>query len=280
VAHFKEGGPTTVRRLMLICALACCAITVAESQSLEDPPPEGEAFVWYLGHAGWLVRTAQHCLIFDALGPFEEGDLDRGALSPELLAGQNVVLFISHAHDDHLDPRVLGLRDATNSSAVVLGWDPASVGDAVVPADSRWTDVSGAQVFTLHHEFDVMPEGFFLVRSGGVTIFHSGDHGTTKDPPDEEFRVNIDRMASEAGGVDIAFISSFGTRNGPATLNAGDVYTIRALEPRTTMPMHCGGCEERYTAFAREVSALNLPTTIEAADAPGWFFHYRGGTGE
>ena len=60
-------------------------------------------------------------------------------------------------------------------------------------------------------------------------------------------------MAAAANGVDIAFISSFGTRNRDRTINAGDIYAITTLEPRVTMPMHCGGCEDRYAAFASEV---------------------------
>lgn len=269
-----------LRFFMLIATLVCCSIATAGETRLDEPPAEREARIWYLGHAGWLVRTSQHCLIFDATGPFDEGDLDRGAVSPELLAGLPVVLMISHAHGDHLDPRVLELRDAADSSAVVMGWGPAGRGDAVVPAGGEWTDVSGAQVFTLHHEFDAIPEGFFVVRSGGVTIFHSGDHGTLADPPAEEFRAHIDRMAAAATVVDIAFISSFGTRTSSKTLNASDVYTIRAVEPRVTLPMHCGGCEDRYAAFAGEASALGLPTTFGVADAPGWFLDYRRGAGK
>jgi len=269
-----------VRLLMFVGTLICCSVAAAGETRLDNRPGEGEAYVWYLGHAGWLVRTSQHCLIFDATGPFEEGDLDRGSVSPEMLAGQPVVVFISHAHGDHFDPAVLELRESAEESAVVLGWNPANQGDAVVPGSGRWTDVSGAQVFTLHHEFDSIPEGFFLVRSGGVTIFHSGDHGTTIDPPSNQFQANIDRMAAAAKGVDIAFISSFGNRNSHRTINAGDIYTITTLKPRVTIPMHCGGCEDRYAAFASEASALGLQTTLGVADAPGWFLHFRCSTGQ
>jgi hypothetical protein len=170
---------------------------------------------------------------------------------------------------------VLELRRLAGSSALVTGWQPASQGDAVVPPEGRWAEVSGAQVYTLHHYFDGIPEGFFLVRSGGVTIFFSGDHGSTSEPPNTTFQANIDRMAAATDSVDMAFISSFGTRDGRSTLNPGDVYTIQNLEPRVTLPMHCGSCEERYAAFAGEVAKLGLETTVGVADSPGWFLHYR-----
>jgi L-ascorbate metabolism protein UlaG (beta-lactamase superfamily) len=268
------------RQLMLVGVLSFCAMAAAGENPLEAPPEPGEAHVWYLGHAGWLVRTSEHCLIFDATGPFDNGQLDHGSISPELLAGQNVIFFISHAHGDHFDPAVLTMSDSVENSAVVSGWrlSTPNTNDPVVPAAGRWTNVSGAQVFALHHDFDSIPEGFFLVRSGGVTIFHSGDHGTWADPPGAQFRSNIDRMAAAAGGVDMAFISSFGSRTSRNTINAGDLYTITELRPRVTLPMHCGGCEERYSEFAREVSALGLSTVLGAADGRGWYFHFRGDT--
>ncbi len=266
-----------IRFAFLIAMLAFTSFaSTTENPLLGDPPKDGEAFVWYLGHAGWLVRSSEHILIFDATGPFDKNDLLHGAVSPETLSAQDVILFISHAHGDHLDPRVFELRSAAGSSAVVLGWEPDDPGDTTVPAEGLWTEVSGAEVFALHHAYDGIPEGFFLVRSGGVTIFFSGDHGTTSDAPSEKFKKKIQKMANNTGGVDIAFISSFGARGSESTLNAGDIFTIRTLEPKLIFPMHCGGCEERYFAFAREGTALGLPTKFGVADAPGWFFHFRG----
>ncbi len=248
-----------------------------QAPALADSLEDGEAQIWYLGHAGWLVRTSEHCLVFDYTGEPEGGALE-GALSAEELAGQRVVLFVSHAHPDHFDRRILGLRDAVADLTVVMGWDEPGSGPAVVPADGEWTEVSGAMVFALHHDFDGIPEGFFLVRSGGLTIYHSGDHGTWSEPPDRRFRVNIDRLAAAVERLDLAFLSSFGARGSRRALNQGDVYSIETLRPRVTFPGHCGGCEERYAAFAREVSSLGLPTRLGVADAPGAFFHYRGGT--
>jgi L-ascorbate metabolism protein UlaG (beta-lactamase superfamily) len=266
-----------VRSWILFCTLMLGSLATAGGGVLDPAPEPGEARVWYLGHAGWLVRTSEHCLVFDYTGPVEDGALKNGALSPGLLAGKNVVVFISHAHGDHYNREVLGLRDGVKDLAVVMGWDEPGVGDAIVPADGQWTEVSGARILTLHHEYDGIPEGFFLVRSGGLTLYHSGDHGTWSDPPDETFRANIDRIAAEAGRIDLAFISAFGIRGGKGALNPGDVYSLETLEPRITFPMHRGGREEDYAAFAKESSALGLPTAVAAAEAAGAFFRYRGG---
>jgi len=260
---------TLAPRLLAVVAL-CSVLTVTSAQVAPD---EGEALIWYLGHAGWAVRTAEHWLLFDYTGAIDGGSLDNGALSPVVLGEQNAILFISHAHGDHFDPRVTMLRESVRNLQVVTGWDEADLG-AVVPVDGMWTDVSGAEVFALHHEFDGLPEGFFVVRSGGVTIFHSGDHGTWSDPPNETFRSNIDAIKDAAGAIDLAFIASFGKRGSREVLNAGDVYTLRTLAPHVAFPMHCGGCEDRYGAFAAEAASLNLPTKIGVAKAPGASFRY------
>jgi len=266
-----------MRALTLIGLVVATSVALAGDAPFDNPLEAGEAQIWYVGHAGWLVRTSEHCLVFDYTGTTEKGALDRGTLSPDLLAGQSVLLFISHQHGDHFKPQVLDLRETVAELTVVMGWEHPEAGEVLVPTDGEWTEISGARVFTLHHDYDGIPEGFFLVRSGGVTLYHSGDHGTWSEPPDETFRANIDRMATEAGRLDIAFISSFGRRSTRDGLNQGDIYSMKTLKPRVTFPMHCGDCEDRYVLFADEASSLDLPTHVAVADAPGAFFHYRDG---
>ena len=205
--------------------------------------------------------------------------MDAADLSAELeaCAKERPLVFVSHAHGDHFDREILEWQRGLTDSSLILGWRELTIEDAVVPADEEWTEVAGAEILALHHEFDDLPEGLFLVRSGGLTIFHSGDHGTTSEPPNEEFRHNVDRLAAVAGRIDIAFLASFGSRRRDRGLNPGDVYAIKRLAPRVTFPMHCGGCEDRYADFAREVSSLELPTTVGVARARGSSFRYRRG---
>lgn len=262
--------------IQLALGVACCSALIAAPAGLA--PAEGEALIWYLGHAGWAVRTSEHWLVFDYTGAIEAGSLDGGSLAPEIFGDRRVILFISHGHGDHFDPRVVALRESVENLTVVMGWNEAGI-DAVVPPDAAWTDLSGAEVFTLHHEFDGIPEGFFIVRSGGVTVYFSGDHGTWSDPPNATFRSNIDDVRAAAGAIDLAFLASFGKRGSRGALNAGDVYTMRTLEPGVVFPMHCGGCEERYAAFAEEVKELELSTEVGVAKSPGSSFRYAKGRG-
>ena len=65
----------------------------ASSNELGEGPPRGSADIWYLGHAGWLVRTADHLLVFDYAGSID-GNLARGELSPATLSAATTLLFV------------------------------------------------------------------------------------------------------------------------------------------------------------------------------------------
>lgn len=266
-----------MRFWLLLNLLTLALVAMARGSPIDDRPKHGEAHVWYLGHAGWLVRTSEHFLIFDYTGPVVAGDPRQGTLSGDLFGAERVLLFVSHAHGDHFSRSVLDLRDSVENLNVIMGWDEPRAGPAVNPTPAEWTNVAGASVFTLHHAFDGIPEGFFLIRSGGVTLYHSGDHGTWSEPPNETFRANIDKMAGAVERIDIAFLSAFGRRGRSGALNPGDTYSIRTLGPKVTFPMHRGGTEHQYAAFAQEVSSLGLATTVGVAEKPGAFFHYRDG---
>lgn len=262
--------------LLVLAAVVGPAVDAAGSP--ESPPESGEAYVRYLGHAGWEVRTKDHLLLFDYVPAGQGEATDGGRPWPSATRDRSVIVFISHSHGDHFDRRIFDLREAVPGITFVLGWKEPGVGeDVIVPVPGEWTVVAGARVQALHHDFDGIPEGFFLVRSGGLSLYHSGDHGTWSDPPDERFRANIDRLAREAGRIDLAFLSAFGKRGGDGALNAGDAYTLDILAPRVVFPMHCGGCEERYAAFEAEARKVAPGIRFGVAEAPGARFHYRDG---
>jgi L-ascorbate metabolism protein UlaG (beta-lactamase superfamily) len=70
---------------------------------------------------------------------------------------------------------------------------------------------------------------------------------------------------------DLAFLSIFGA--GPQRwINGGDRYTIEHLRPRIVFPMHAGGRERHYEAFAAEARRLNLGPLYAVAMRPGQSF--------
>ena len=62
------------------------ASSPARTAALERAPKLGEAVVWYLGHMGWAVRTANHFMVFDYDGrgvPPDEPSLANGSINPD-----------------------------------------------------------------------------------------------------------------------------------------------------------------------------------------------------
>lgn len=248
------------------------------SDGLTCPLETGQAVIWYLGHAGWAVRTTSAFLIFDyadAIRNERGNSLAGGAIDPREIRNHKVYVFVSHAHGDHWDPVVMSWRQTVPDITYIFGWN-AGQGDGPVYLDSKREafDLGNMRLQTIHHSFDGIPEAAFLITIDGLSIYFSGDHGSTGKALNPLFKDNIDFLAARAEGVDLAFISQFGSREG-SEFNPGDRYTIEKLRPRLTMPMHQGGGERFYKKFAEESSAKGIKTRFFCAEKPGDVFVYR-----
>jgi len=240
----------------------------------------GGALVWYLGHAGWAVKTQNHLLIFDyweARAPGDKPSLSSGFIHAAEIADQNVYVFVSHAHGDHYDRRILEWRETIPNITYIFGWKEGSDPDYVCMTQPRETRRLGdLEISVIHHAFDNIPEAAFLVSVDGLVLYHSGDHATVADEPNPTFVSNIDHLAGLGKEIDIAFLSTFGQRGG-GIVNRGDLYTFSRLRPKAMFPMHQGNNEAFYEQFAREVRGRELETKVYFAKRPGDRFGYRDG---
>jgi L-ascorbate metabolism protein UlaG (beta-lactamase superfamily) len=169
-------------------ARAAVPAVPADAQALQVPPAPGQgARLTWLGHASWLVQLGGQSLLIDpVLGDAitvvirrnGEPPLRAEALPP--IAAQ----LVSHNHYDHMDapslravgaPVIVGLENARlighGLPAAELGWwDSADVGGVRVTyvPSQHWsrrnlTDSNRALW------------GGFVLESGGLSIYHSGD---------------------------------------------------------------------------------------------------------
>lgn len=272
-----------VSRLAIVAAVLAALTAVATLATDARAVAPGDAEVWYLGHAGWAVKTRGYFLVFDYWGgaprPDDGHGLASGRIDPREIGDRSVVVFVSHAHGDHWDPAVLDWDDDLDDVTYVFGFavEGADGPDRVFLTDGRvHRSIAGLEVSTVDHRFDLIPEVAWRVEADGLTIFHSGDHGTVSDPPNPLFVDNIDHIAAGDGPVDLAFVSIFGMRGG-GKVNPGDRYTIERLRPRYLFPMHRGGAESAYAEFAEAVEGEAGDTVIVAASAPGDHFVYSDG---
>ncbi len=126
--------------------------------------------ITYIYHSGFLIEIADSYYIFD----YWKGDLPK--LNPE----KPVVVFSSHAHPDHYEPKIFDLLNEQGMKDIyaVLGKD--------IPKDNYPADIECLR--TLAHKTFTLPHGeelytlqstdagvaFVLVTREGV-IYHAGD---------------------------------------------------------------------------------------------------------
>jgi len=253
------------------------------AQGLETTIDEDEAYIWYLGHAGWAVKTKNHMLIFDFVwvprssNMPENPSLADGYIDPSEIKDLDVFVFVSHRHGDHFDPMIFEWEKSVKNIRYIFGWGAEQNPRYHYLTEPRTkTTIDGFEIFNINHAFDGIPEGAFLVKTDGLVIFHSGDHGCTGEELDPLFKANIDYLAQQENKIDLAFISQFGSRTG-GEVNNGDLYTIDKLGPKATFPMHQGGGERFYKKFAQEVRHKGTKTQVICAMKQGDRFFYRQG---
>jgi L-ascorbate metabolism protein UlaG (beta-lactamase superfamily) len=254
-----------------------------DSPDLKSELDEGEAYIWYLGHAGWAVKTKNRLLIFDYVSLSRSGkipenpSLAHGYIDPAEIKDLDVFVFVSHHHGDHFDPLIYEWEKSVKNIQFIFGWqaDQSPRYHYLTEPRTKRT-IDGIEIFNINHEFDGIPEGAFLVEGDGLVIFHSGDHGSTGEEIDPLFKTNIDFLAQQAKQIDLAFISQFGSRAG-GEVNNGDLYTIEKLGPKVTFPMHQGGGERLYKKFAEEARQKGAKTKVICAEKRGDKFFYQDG---
>ena len=193
-------------------------------------------------HSGFSVSCEDTILIFDYWRG-EEGELkEKLQLTPEKLSRYDqIYVFISHDHEDHLDPVVFTWKDLLGIQYIVSSDMPVGTrGRRMAPGD-----VVGFSKDVIVSAFDSTDLGIsFLVNFKGLQVFHAGDLNfwhwrdestmTEIEEADVEFRKAV-RPISEHP-VDLAFFP-LDPRQG-IMFEAGANYFILTVKPRVLIPMH------------------------------------------
>ena len=274
----------------MICALHTVAmaasglVTVepgARGYNLSTRSHQGsEAQIWFLGHAGWAVRTTNHLLIFDyweEQAPPALPSLSNGFIDADEIRNTSVVVFVTHSHGDHFDPVIFEWESQLPDVTYVFGWDASDNPNHLCLTEERDVQtIDDIRISTINHSFDNIPEVAFLVEVDGLTIFHSGDHGSVGDQLNPVFQNNIDYLADRIETVDIAFLSIFGRRGG-GVVNLGDRYTVERLRPKVTLPMHREADAQAYADWIEAMQQWETGTNLAYATNRGDRFRYHDG---
>ena len=231
---------------------------------------EHNLLITHYYHSGFSVADERTLAVFD----YWRGE--RGELAPglqltveKLKKFENVFVFISHEHIDHLDPVVFSWNEAGNVSYIVSSDMPVGTrGKRMAPGDTlKLTDELTVTAF------DSTDLGVsFLLDFGGVRIFHAGDlnfwhwreESTMQEieEADAEFRKAVQPLTKEQ--IDVAFFP-VDPRQG-AMYEAGANYFILAVKPRILIPMHYFHRADTAVDYARTAGCR----TTEVIALPGY----------
>lgn len=255
---------------------------------LHTPIAQGDAVVWYLGHCGFAIKTAEHVLIFDywnrgALP--DEPNLYNGHIDPKELAGQNVTVFVSHDHMDHYDTAIYAWADQLKNISFVYGFNAA---ESRIHADSGYhgpvyeymapreqKTINGMNITTMSANDAGVG---FVIEVDGVTLYHAGDHAGWREGHQDGFTAEIDFLAERFSEIDFAFMNVTGCHtNDSIALEQSIVYTLEKLHPHYWFPTHGSDREYVYKEFSSKQAIAAQPCEPMCAENRGDRFIFRDG---
>ena len=231
---------------------------------------EQDLLITHFYHSGFSVASEHTLAVFDYWRG-ERGELppDKQLTPEKLKKYDNVFVFISHEHIDHLDPVVFTWADAGNISYIVSSDMPVGTrGKRMAPGDTvRFSDELTVTAF------DSTDLGVsFLADFCGIRIFHAGDlnfwhwreESTMQEieEADAEFRKAVLPISREK--IDVAFFP-VDPRQG-TMFEAGANYFILTVKPRILIPMHYFHRADTAVDYARTASCR----TTEVVALPGY----------
>jgi ankyrin repeat protein/L-ascorbate metabolism protein UlaG (beta-lactamase superfamily) len=248
---------------------------LSSSHCLDRVLGSGEAYIWYLGHSGWAIKTQNHLLIFDYYAdgvPPDLPSLSNGRIDTEEVAGRKVSVFVTHDHGDHFDKTILGWKDYVEDLTYIFGFEADTSLDYELIEPHEERVINGMNITTI--ESNDTGVGF-VVEVDGLTLFHAGDHANRKHDFSGTFPVEIDHLATLGIGIDLAFMPVTGCGFGDREcVQKGVLYSIDKLAPNVLFPMHAGGNEHVYEEFAEKAVAMGVETPIGCARNDGDRFFY------
>jgi len=220
---------------------------------LKEDIKKGEAYLWYLYHSSYAIKTKDNLLIFDFWENDKKADqpcLANGWINPEELKDQNVTIFVSHEHRDHYDPIVFEWKEIIPDITYIFGFQPQNVPEYnyITPRETKIID--GIKVTSIESNDS---GGGFLIEVDGITIFHPGDHVNRERDFSGTYLDEIYFLKDMNPDIDFSFmpISGCGFRDLEA-VKLGVYRTFEELNIRVFFPVHAGGAEYRYKDFVKE----------------------------
>ncbi len=214
------------------------------SPYLKEEIQKGEAYAWYMGRAGYAVKTKNHFLLFSYFveGSLpEEPRLANGHIDIDEIAGYDATVFAAGPAYWHHNPERYNRWQKTHKNITFiysfedkLGRNPNYFKDMEGPEyiylpDGEKKTINGMRVETI----PVSRGSGFLVEADGLVIFYGGDHLMFNESQRESFRKVIDYVKDTGKAIDLLILSAYFSldRIFPSNLEGVD-YAVKTLNPK------------------------------------------------
>lgn len=229
-------------------------------QLLHKQLDEKEAYIWYLSHNGYAVKTKSVLLIFDY---WKEGrdnkneddppvfSLANGRINPEEIKELDVYVFVTHAHADHYDEVIFEWRKKVKNISYIFGWqakdDPAYL---YLSGPRSELDIGGMQISTINETHDGISGVCYLVKVDGICLYFSGDYGWAMlDSYQNDFKY----LSTKVKSIDVAFhYPCYYQRDSDLVKLKIPTYFIQNFSPKIVFPQHYGGREDLMAKFVNK----------------------------
>ena len=211
--------------------------------------------VTYYHHSGFSVASGDILLVFDYWRGKKVRLPEELGVTPDMLALYNeVIVFISHEHEDHFDEVVYSWAQYAPVTYIIAD---------SLPEGAKGRRMKKGDEMSLSERVQVKAYGStdagvsFLVTLDGMKFFHAGDlnfwhwrevsNARQIQEADEDFRAE---MADLQGvEIDVAFFP-VDPRLG-MLFDAGANYFMLTAKPRLLLPMHFWGRTDVMSEYAR-----------------------------
>lgn len=235
---------------------------------------DNDVKIWYLGHCGYAIKTANHLLIFDYIeleeNPIKRG-LDKGFIDPAEIKDLNVCVFVTHSHIDHFDKIIFSWEKQTKNIRYFLGWNGNFGEDCYYMQGPREELIlNDIEIYTINSHHSGVNEVAYLVNVDGLWIYHGGDYqGKMERGGVSNVVEDMKYLNTKTDYVDLFFVGAW---TGDPLLNS-----IKGLKQNVIFPMHDRNKEEKYKTFAEEIKERGIEIPVICPKKRGDSYMYSNG---
>jgi ankyrin repeat protein len=235
----------------------------------------GEAAAWYLANRGWLIRTQNHALVFDAeewgVNRPTQPSLANGFITPSQIRHLNVVAMYTTYHgvvgepgtylheiEDSL-PNITYVHDAGH------GW--RWPGNTVYVSPGEQTAIGDVEISTIEVTPAPMVSLGYLVNVDGLAIYYAGFN-----PEDlAAYEGALQSLAQQTDAIDMAFLPMAE----PDEEESAFKMFVERFNPRAIFVLDPDRREHLYPEMAAKVREWGFDASVHSAEHAGDVFLYR-----